>query len=167
MFYTCGPFDYCSPQCRDKDLVHSGKAKQHSKDMLEQLRQSHKEALHREMHARGGSSMKLRSGQELSSSSPESIEMEVDQMQVDDQARVKTPPGVNEAGTSVDDISNPRKKMKRDEEDNHGGSQPNQMGRASNVLCIDLKRQPSNRLGLIFHSHRQNSVSLVTCLSCD
>ena len=168
MFYTCGPFDYCSPQCRDKDLVQSGWAEQHSKDMLDQLRQSHKEALHREMHARGGSSMKLRSGRELSSSSPEAAEMEVDLTRADDQARVKTPPGANEAGTSVDDISDPApKKIRRNEEDNHGGSQLSQERRASNVLCIDLNRQISSRLGLIFHSHRQHGVSLVMCLSCD
>ena len=141
--------------------MQSGKAKQHSKDMLEQLRQSHKEALHREMHARGGSSIRrLRSGRELSSSSPEATEMEVDLTRADDQARVKTPPGANEAGTSVDDISNPApKKMKRDEEDNHGGSQPSPMGNARNILHIDLKRQKSNRLGLIFHSHQKNGVS--------
>ena len=168
MFYTCGPFDYCSPQCRDQDLVQSGWAKQHSEDMLDQLRQSHKEALHREMHARGGSSMKQRSGQELSSSSPEAAEMEVSLTRADDQARVKTPPGANKPCRDVGDSSEPAPdKVRRDKEDNHSRSQPSQMGRASNVLCLDLNRQPSSRLGLIFHSHRQHGVSLVTCLLYD
>ena len=106
--------------------------------------------------------MKLRSGWELSSSSPEATEMEVDLIQADDQARVKTPPGANKPCTDTGESSEPAPdKARRDKEDNHGGTQPSQVGRASNVLCIDLKRQKSNKLGLIFHSHRQNGVSLI------
>ena len=53
------------------------------------------------------------------------------------------------------------KKAKIGEED-CGGCQPSQEKRASNGLHIDLNRQASKRLGLIFHRDLQHGVGSVT-----
>ena len=50
-----------------------------------------------------------------------------------------------------------------EEEDKHGARQPSQEERrARNILHIDLSRQASERLGLIFHCDQQHGVSSVT-----
>ena len=165
MFYALGPFDYCSPQCRDKDLVHSGKAKRATMDLLNQLRKGHQEALQQDMSTRGGVNMGGRSGWQLDSNSAETTEMEVDNpVKADDPAGMK-PPLANELGN---DIATARddpapKKVKRSEEDKHDARQPSQEERrARNILHIDLSRQASKRLGLIFHCDQQHGVSSVT-----
>ena len=164
VFLAHGAFGYCSPQCRDNDLVQSGKAKQASLDSLQLLRERHKEALQRDMSRRGGVKTAGGSGWQLPSSSAESTEMEV----VDNQVKAGSPigkgtPPATGKGTGTGRADPAPKKAKRGEEENCGGCQPIQMERrVSNILHIDLNRQASKRLGLIFHRDKQHGVGSVT-----
>ena len=170
-FYAHGAFGYCSPDCRDKDLVHSGKAVQASMDSLSQLREHYRAALQQDMGRRGGSKVERGSGWRPCSSSTESTEMEVEDNRMKASSPVGTRPlptnepgketGYSGTGTGRDDPA--PKKAKRGEGEKYGGCKASgEERRASNVLQIDLSRQASKRLGLVFHRDQQHGVSSVT-----
>ena len=47
-----GPFSYCTPQCRDTDLISSGKAKKELDATLQKLQESHRNYLSTHNHTK-------------------------------------------------------------------------------------------------------------------
>ena len=112
--------------------------------------------------------MERGSGWQPRSSSTESTEMEVDENRMKASSPFGTRPlptnepgketGYSGTGTGRDDPA--PKKAKRGEGEKYGGCEASgEERRASNVLQIDLSRQASKKLGLVFHRDQQHGVS--------
>ena len=148
--------------------MHSGKVVQASMDSLSQLREHYRAALQQDMGRRGGAKVERGSGWRPRSSSTESTEMEVDENWMKASSPVGTRPlptnelgketGYSGTGTGRDDPA--PKKAKRGKGEKYGGCEASgEERRASNALQIDLNRQATKRLGLVFHLDKQHGVS--------